>query len=96
MIIKMREGLGLHIVEPFIKSLQEKGCSVHVKNGKGELVIFAGGVAAERLNPFEIRKHFGITAIADNTFFVENHELFVESWEYLARRENALSAKEQS
>lgn len=88
MIITLQEGLGLHVVEVVIGYYQKQGCDVLVKNGQGDTVLFVGSINAKTARPISRPRFFGIKSIKeDNTFFVENHEKFVEASQYIALRE---------
>jgi hypothetical protein len=85
MIIKMRTGANVLMVEAVVTALKKKGFDVLIKNGDGRFIIAAVGDGADFT--FEDRRNLaGIERVfASNDIFLKNHEAFLEDWQFFAK-----------
>lgn len=94
MIVTLRSGLGLHVIEAAIRFFQERGCDVMVSTDEGsekDIVLAVIGAAAERID-LTVSKPFGVKKfIKENKFFFDHHDSFVEAWQYVSQRERLTS-----
>ena len=85
MIINLKKGLGLHLVERIVAHLEEKGLEVYARNAAGPVVLVAIGETSFSANEphlFGIEKHReGVGS------FLLNPALFIGAREYIALRE---------
>jgi len=83
MIITMKKQANILAIEKVIKTFQEKGFDVHIKNGEGDLVIAVLGQGVDDVDFLVTERLPGVKKIdKGNEFFVENHGRFVEAWQY--------------